>query len=177
MRYILFLFVLSCCCSCSGHSAKETAETSKAEVSKADKTEKTEMTKADESEVETNTPETLQDVSKKDTPRIYEQSEVDVSAFTSLTGTKLVEFYTKLFKYPLIDSNGEQIPVNGKGQVDLIIDDKGNVIDVVIVKGIQPEIDKEFIRVLKQLPPFRPAQVKGKNVYSKLRAPITVVFK
>ena len=152
----------------------ETAETSKAEVSKADKTE---MTKVDDSEVETNAPETLQDVSKKDTPRIYEQSEVDVSAFTSLTGTKLVEFYTKLFKYPLIDSNGEQIPVNGKGQVDLIIDDKGNVIDVVIVKGIQPEIDKEFIRVLKQLPPFRPAQVKGKNVYSKLRAPITVVFK
>ena len=130
------------------------------------------MTKADESEVETNASGTLQDVSKKDTPRIYEQSEVDVSAFTSLTGTKLVEF-----KYPLIDSNGEQIPVNGKGLVDLIIDDKGNVIDVVIVKGIQPEIDKEFIRVLKQLPPFRPAQVKGKNVYSKLRAPITVVFK
>lgn len=91
MRYILFLFVLSCCCSCSGHSAKETTETSKAEVSKADKTE---MTKADESEVETNAPKTLQDVSKKDTPRIYEQSEVDVSAFTSLTGTKLVEFYT-----------------------------------------------------------------------------------
>ena len=171
MRYILFLFVLSCCCSCSGHSAKETAETSKAEVSKADKTE---MTKADESEVKTNAPETLQDVSKKDTPRIYEQSEVDVSAFTSLTGTKLVEFYTKLFKYPLIDSKGEQIPVNGKGQVDLIIDDKGNVIDVVIVKGIQPEIDKEFIRVLKQLPPFKPGQVKGKNVYSKFRAPITV---
>ena len=174
MRYILFLFVLSCCCSCSGHSAKETAETSKAEVSKADKTE---MTKADESEVETNAPETLQDVSKKDTPRIYEQSEVDVTAFTSLTGTKLVEFYTNLFTSQLTAKGFEQSAVNGKGQVDLIIDDKGNVIDVVIVKGIQPEIDKEFIRVLKQLPPFRPAQVKGKNVYSKLRAPITVVFK
>ena len=174
MRYILFLFVLSCGCSCSGNSEKETAETSKAEVSKADKTE---MTKADESEVETNTPETLQDVSKKDTPRIYEQSEVDVSAFTPMTGSEVVEFITKLYKYPLIDSKGEQIPVNGKGLVDLIIDDKGNVIDAVIVKGIQPEIDKEFIRVMKQLPPFRPAQVKGKNVYSKFRTPITVVFK
>lgn len=65
MRYILFLFVLSCCCSCSGHSAKETAETSKAEVSKADKTE---MTKADEPEVETNASETLQDVSKRIPP-------------------------------------------------------------------------------------------------------------
>ena len=171
MRYILFLFVLSCCCSCSGHSAKETAETSKAEVSEADKTE---MTKADESEVETNASETLQDVSRKDTPRIYEQSEVDVSAFCSLNGRKLVDFYNKLFKYPLLDSKGEIIPVNGKGLVDLIIDDKGNVIDVVIVKGIQSEIDKEFIRVLKQLPPFKPGQVKGKNVYSKFRAPITV---
>ena len=115
---------------------------------------------------------------KKDTPKIYEQSEVDVSAFTSLNGPKLVEFYTKLFKYPLIDSNGEQIPVNGKGLVDLIIDDKGNVIDVVIVKGIQPEIDKEFIRVLKQLPPFQASTSERKKiVYSKLRAPITVVFK
>ena len=174
MRYILFLFVLSCCCSCSGHSAKETAETSKAEVSEADKTE---MTKADESEVETNASETLQDVSKKDTPRIYEQSEVDVSAFTSLTGTKLVEFYNKLFKYTLIVSNGQHIPVNGKGQVDLIIDDKGNVIDVVIVKGIQPEIDKEFVRVLKLVPHCSPATVDGKNVYSKYRVPFNVVFK
>ena len=94
-----------------------------------------------------------------------------------MNGRKLVDFYNKLFKYPLLDSKGEIIPVNGKGLVDLIIDDKGNVIDVVIVKGIQPEIDKEFIRVMKQLPPFRPAQVKGKNVYSKFRTPITVVFK
>ena len=171
MRNFLIILSIFSCCSCQGHPVKETAETSKAEVSKANKTE---MTKVDDSEVETNAPETLQDVSKKDTPRIYEQSEVDVSAFCSLNGRKLVDFYNKLFKYPLLDSKGEIIPVNGKGLVDLIIDDKGNVIDVVIVKGIQSEIDKEFIRVLKQLPPFKPGQVKGKNVYSKFRAPITV---
>ena len=174
MRYILFLFVLSCCCSCSGHSAKETAETSKAEVSKADKTE---MTKADESEVETNALETLQDVSRKDTPRIYEQSEVDEVAFCSLHNYELVEYYMKQFKYPLLDSKGEPIPINGKGEADFVLDDKGNVIDVIIVKGIQPEIDKEFVRVLKLFPPFKPGQVNGKNVYSKFRLPITVVFK
>ena len=162
MRYILFLFVLSCCCSCSGHSAKETAETSKAEVSKADKTE---MTKADESEVETNASETLQDVSKKDTPRIYEQSEVDVSAFTSLNGPKLVEFYTKLFKYPLIESNGIQLPVTGKGLVDLIIDDKVPEIDAIIVKWIYHELDTELVRILSLFPPINHGHVNGINIF------------
>ncbi len=160
--FLLLLFMLSYC-SCQGHHIKESTEASHAELSDTNV-----------SETEINNHKTLQNVSEKDTPRIYEQSEVDVSAFCSLNGRKLVDFYNKLFKYPLLDSKGEIIPVNGKGLVDLIIDDKGNVIDVVIVKGIQPEIDKEFIRVLKQLPPFKPGQVKGKNVYSKFRAPITV---
>ena len=160
--FLLLLFMLSYC-SCQGHHIKESTEASHAELSDTNV-----------SETEINNHKTLQNVSEKDTPRIYEQSEVDVSAFCSLNGRKLVDFYNKLFKYPLLDSKGEIIPVNGKGLVDLIIDDKGNVIDAIIVKGIQPEIDKEFVRVLKLFPPFKPGQVNGKNVYSKFRAPITV---
>mgnify|MGYP002797283352 FL=1 len=174
MRNLLILLSIFSCCSCQGHPVKETAETDKAEVSEANKTE---MTKADEPEVETNASETLQDVSKKDTPRIYEQSEVDEVAFPSLHNYELVEYYMKQFKYPLLDSKGEPIPINGKGEADFVLDDKGNVIDVIIVKGIQPEIDKEFVRVLKLVPPFRPAKVDGKNVYSKYRVPLNVVFK
>ena len=54
-----------------------------------------------------------------------------------------MEFISKHFKYPDID------PVNGRGTVDLVIERDGTVSDVIIVEGIHPAIDKEFIRVLK----------------------------
>lgn len=100
-----------------------------------------------------------------DLNKIYEESEV-VRAFPSLNNSQLLDFISKHFKYPNIES------VNGKGSVDLVIERDGTVSDVIIIKGIHPALDKEFIRVFKLLPKFTPGKINETPVRSKFRAPI-----
>jgi outer membrane biosynthesis protein TonB len=105
-----------------------------------------------------------------DTIKIYEESEVK-RAFLPLSNSQLIEFLTKNFKYPSIP------PINGKGKVDLVIERDGRVSDVIIVQSIHPEIDKEFVRILKLLPKFTPGSINGISVRSKYRVPTTSVCK
>lgn len=106
-----------------------------------------------------------------DTTRIYEQSEVESSAFCSVADAQVPAFLNKYFKYPAIE------PVNGRGLCDLVIEKDGTVSDVIIVKGIQPELDKEFIRVFKLMPKFLPAKIGNTAVRSKYRMPIVAMAK
>ena len=95
-----------------------------------------------------------------DLDKIYEESEV-VRAFPSLNNSQFMEF---------ID------PVNGRGTVDLVIERDGTVSDVIIVEGIHPAIDKEFIRVLKLLPKFIPGKINETPVRSKYRSAIAAQY-
>lgn len=104
-----------------------------------------------------------------DLDKIYEESEV-VRAFPSLNNSQFMEFISKHFKYPDID------PVNGRGTVDLVIERDGTVSDVIIVEGIHPAIDKEFIRVLKLLPKFIPGKINETPVRSKYRSAIAAQY-
>lgn len=101
-----------------------------------------------------------------DLDKIYEESEV-IRAFPSLNNSQLLDFISKHFKYPDIE------PITGRGLVDLVIESDGTVSDVIIVEGIHPAIDKEFIRVFKLLPKFTPGKINETPVRSKFRAPIT----
>ena len=104
-----------------------------------------------------------------DLDKIYEESEV-VRAFPSLNNSQFMDFISKHFKYPDID------PVNGRGTVDLVIERDGTVSDVIIVEGIHPAIDKEFIRVLKLLPKFIPGKINETPVRSKYRSAIAAQY-
>ena len=103
-----------------------------------------------------------------DTLKVYEQSEVDTKAVFPMSNAQLLEFYTKNINYPDIK------PITGRGEMDLIIDEDGYVKDVLIIKGLHPELDKEFVRIMKLLPRFtQPGKVKGKPVRCKYRLPIS----
>lgn len=99
-----------------------------------------------------------------DTTKIYNMGEVDNTAFTS--NAALME-HMKKFKYP---ENLE--PMNGKGRIELTVERDGRVSDVKIIKGIHPDLDKEFIRIFKMLRLERPATIDGVPVRSKLEMPI-----
>ncbi|WP_195354626.1 energy transducer TonB [Bacteroides cellulosilyticus] len=119
---------------------------------------------------QTKTPQSSIAESKEiDLDKIYEESEV-VRAFPSLNNSQFMDFISKHFKYPDID------PVNGRGTVDLVIERDGTVSDVIIVEGIHPAIDKEFIRVLKLLPKFIPGKINETPVRSKYRSAIAAQY-
>lgn len=102
------------------------------------------------------------------TLRIYEQSEVDTRAVFPMSNSQFLKFYTENFKYPNIE------PITENGEMDLVIDEEGYIKDVLIIKSVHPELDKEFIRIIKLLPRFtQPGKLNGKPVRSKYRLPIS----
>lgn len=58
--------------------------------------------------------------------------------------------------------------VQGRVLVDFIIDEKGRVRDVKVLKGVDPRLDDEAVRVISASPDWRPGYVKGKPVRAEM---------
>lgn len=58
--------------------------------------------------------------------------------------------------------------IQGRVQVDFIIDEKGKVCDVKVVKGCNPMLDEEAVRVVKASPDWKPGRQHGKKVKTEL---------
>lgn len=76
----------------------------------------------------------------------------------------------KTMRYPLIaQENGKQ----GKVIVSFIIEKDGTLSDVRVSKGVDPNLDKEAIRIIKTLPNFTPGKMNGKPVRTSMSLPVT----
>ena len=72
-------------------------------------------------------------------------------------------------KYPEIaKENG----LSGKVFVQFVINQKGEVQDVKIARGVDPALDKEAIRVVQGLPKWKPGSQRGKPVRVSYTVPI-----
>lgn len=58
--------------------------------------------------------------------------------------------------------------IQGKVLVDFVIDEKGKVKDVRVLKGVDSLLDAEAVKVVSVSPDWRPARVNGKNVASRM---------
>lgn len=65
--------------------------------------------------------------------------------------------------------------IQGNVIVECNFDTEGNMQASQVLESIDPELDKEALRVCQAMPKFNPATVKGKPIYSKLN--IQVKFK
>ena len=54
--------------------------------------------------------------------------------------------------------------IQGKVLVDFVIDETGAVRDVRVLKGVDPSLDAEAVRVVAASPKWKPARVRGKKV-------------
>ncbi|MDD2196060.1 MAG: M56 family metallopeptidase [Bacteroidales bacterium] len=73
-------------------------------------------------------------------------------------------------KYPVIAfENG----IQGKVFVSFIIEPDGSVSNVKVVKGVDPSIDKEAVRVVESSPKWEPGTQRGVNVRVQLTFPIS----
>jgi len=83
----------------------------------------------------------------------------------------LSKYLSKNIKYPTIArKNG----IQGKVIVSFVIDEKGNVINPHIRKSVNPDLDKEALRVITEMPRWKPG--KSYNRYSKIRFIFPVNF-
>ena len=63
--------------------------------------------------------------------------------------------------------------IQGKVVVKFIIGKDGKVSDPSILKGVDPELDKEALRVISEMPEWKPAESNGKAVASYYNLPIS----
>ena len=65
--------------------------------------------------------------------------------------------------------------VEGKVYVQFVIDTAGNVVEPKVIRGVSPELDAEALRVVSEMPAWKPGMQRGKPVRVSFTLP--VIFK
>jgi periplasmic protein TonB len=86
----------------------------------------------------------------------------------------LLDYISQHTEYPQI---AQENNIEGKVIVRFCVTSKGGVDQVSIYKGVDPELDKEAIRVVKTLPLFKPGKQGGKPVPVWFTVPINFQIK
>jgi TonB family protein len=81
----------------------------------------------------------------------------------------LMKFISGNVKYP---DEAKKDRLAGKVFVSFVIDEKGNVADVKVLRGVHPLLDKESMRVISAMPVWQPGKEKGKAVKVQYTIPI-----
>lgn len=82
-------------------------------------------------------------------------------------------YFQKESKFPVIKR--EKNVLGQSVYVNIIIGKSGSVIEHKIIKGVSPQLDKETLRLIKSMPPWKPGMIKGKPV--KVSKTIEVRYK
>ena len=67
--------------------------------------------------------------------------------------------------------------ITGKVLVDLTVTGKGKVKNVTVVKSVNPLLDAEAVRVIRDMPDWKPASQGGKTVNVQIRVPVEFKLK
>ncbi|MFM7853379.1 MAG: energy transducer TonB, partial [Flammeovirgaceae bacterium] len=82
----------------------------------------------------------------------------------------LYAYFDRELRYP-IAATGDS--TQGVQSVAFIIDRTGNLGKIEILQSLGPEFDKEVLRILNHMPPWKPATLNGQPVPSKISLPFS----
>lgn len=81
-----------------------------------------------------------------------------------------LKYLGKNIKYPTIaQENG----VQGRVIVQFVVNQDGSIVDPVVVRSVDPYLDKEALRVIMTMPKWKPGMQRGKAVRVKYTVPVT----
>lgn len=84
--------------------------------------------------------------------------------------SELLKFIAKSIKYPVIaQENG----IQGRVICSFVVNRDGSVVDAEVLRGVDPSLDKEALRVISTMPKWTPGKQRGKPVRVKYTVPIT----
>ena len=89
-------------------------------------------------------------------------------------GLELKKFIAKNIKYPV---EAHKKGIEGKVYVSFVINKKGGVEDIKIMRGAEASLDTEAIRVIGALPKWVPGKQRGKKVKVAYTVPINFALK
>lgn len=81
----------------------------------------------------------------------------------------LMKYLSEHTKYPVVaQENG----VQGRVTVQFVVEKDGSISDVHVLRGVDPSLDKEAVRVVKSMPRWTPGKQNGINVRVNYRVPV-----
>lgn len=81
----------------------------------------------------------------------------------------LMQYLSKNIKYPTIaQENGTQ----GRVTVQFVVNKDGSIVDAKVLRGVDPYLDKEALRVIGTMPKWKPGMQRGKPVRVKYTVPV-----
>ena len=87
----------------------------------------------------------------------------------SYNGMSLMQYLGKSIKYPTI---AQETGTQGRVIVQFVVNKDGSIVDVKVVRGVDPYLDKEAIRVISTMPKWKPGTQKGEAVRVKYTVPV-----
>jgi protein TonB len=86
--------------------------------------------------------------------------------------TAMMKFLSDNIKYPVIaQENG----IQGRVICNFVVERDGSITDVQVVRGVDLSLDREAVRVIQQMPRWKPGKQRGQAV--RVRFTLPVVFR
>jgi len=86
----------------------------------------------------------------------------------------LRKFIATSVKYPI---EAQENGIQGKVYITFVVNKEGKVTDAKVVRGVDPSLDKEALRVVNNLPIWKPGKQDGNKVNVNYTVPISFVLK
>ena len=83
---------------------------------------------------------------------------------------ELLKFIAQSIKYP---TDAQEAGVQGRVICSFVVDKKGNIVEPKIIRGIDPSLDAEALRVIGMMPRWTPGRQDGKAVRVLYTVPIS----
>jgi len=97
----------------------------------------------------------------------------DMPGFGGGDSNKFREYISKNLRYPDIAAeNG----IQGRVFVQFVVEPDGSVSNVKVVRGVDPSLDREAVRVVESSPKWKPGKQRGKPVRVSFTFPIIFVL-
>ena len=125
----------------------------------------------DAAQVQTYTPPAVVEEEEESTNQIFTIVE-DMPIFPGADKDEnaLQKWIAKNLRYPPIAAeNG----ISGRVTVTFVVNQEGKVVEAQVVRGVDPSLDKEALRVINSQPKWTPGKQRGKPVKVKFTVPVT----
>lgn len=81
----------------------------------------------------------------------------------------LIDYFNKNVHYP---NSAKEKGIQGRVYINFIISKTGKVMYPYVVRGIGGDCDKEALRVIRQMPNWKPGKEQGKAVLVRYNLPV-----
>lgn len=82
----------------------------------------------------------------------------------------MMKWLKEHISYPAVAQEGR---IQGRVIVNFVVEKDGSISNVQVVRGVDPSLDKEAVRVVESMPNWKPGKHKGENARVRFTLPVS----